>query len=163
MYNKKLHHLVLFQVSTRILLGVISPLVISSIVVFVFVDTSSVLPRLIGIIAAVVSLLASSRLVDQRTGLVPPGSEWMTDSEMKLQQIWEGDRFKTDWRVDDADFWGQSRTNTNCEAHCGVGQGVGYFRIDMRPRNGAPPQMTCLARRARAVVVSKSLIQPEGG
>jgi len=132
-------HLFVIVISTCTLQGIISILVICGIVIFLLIDMANVLPKPMGTIAAVVSLLAGSRLTDEKTGLVPTGSEWMTDNDMKRERIWENDHFKMEWWVGDADFWAHNQIDTKSEVQGGGKQGNAHFRIDMRPRNGVSP------------------------
>lgn len=112
--------LVQSTLSTRLLQGVLAALLLCAIVVFLLIDMRKVLPKQIGSVAAVASLLAGSRLLDEKEGLIPPGAEWWSDKEWKQRGVWEQEAFRMGW-------W---------DAAGGNGSGIDGrdFRIDVRPR-----------------------------
>lgn len=134
------NRLFLTTISTRALEGVIGMLLICGIVIFVLVDMSKVLPKEVGTIGAVASLLAGSRLVDEKSGLIPRGSEWISDNEMMKRGMFKGERFRMGWWTDDI-----SREDRNIDTtyRGNVGELYGHqlekeageFRIDARPRS----------------------------
>jgi hypothetical protein len=111
--------LVQSSLSTRLLQGVLAALLLCAIVVFVLIDMRKVLPKKIGTIAAAASLLAGSRLLDEREGLIPPGAEWWSDKELLRRGIWQGQKFRMGW-------WESSGINKS-------GTERREFRIDVRP------------------------------
>ena len=111
--------LVQSSLSTRLLQSVLAALLLCAIVVFVLIDMRRVLPKEIGSIAAAASLLAGSRLLDEREGLVPLGVEWWSDKELLRRDIWQGQKFRMGW-------WEGSVINDS-------GTERGEFRIDVRP------------------------------
>jgi len=129
--------LFLTQISTRILQCVIAVLLTCGAVIFLLVDMSKVLPKPVGTIAAVASLLAGSRLVDEKSGLIPPGSEWLSDTEMKKRRMWEGEKFRMGWWHDDPADFGDFDTSYDGGAPELHGETTAkepsHFRIDARP------------------------------
>ncbi|KAK5945145.1 hypothetical protein PMZ80_002349 [Knufia obscura] len=132
--------LFLTEVSTRILQAIIAILLTCGAVIFLLVDMSKVLPKPVGTIAAVASLLAGSRLIDEKSGLIPHGSEWLSDTEMKKRGMWEGEKFRMGWWDDDdsADIDGLDTTYDGGAVGLRGGalaKETGHFRIDARPSN----------------------------
>lgn len=125
------HRLFLNEVSTRLLQGVIAVLLLCGGVIFLLVDMSKVLPKPVGTIGAVASLLAGSRLVDAKSGLIPKGSEWLSDRELKRRGIWAGEQFRMGWWNDDADEFGPTYKGRHGMVDDG---GSREFRIDARPK-----------------------------
>lgn len=139
-HNPNRQRLFLTEVSTRILQAVIAVLLICGIIIFLLVDMSKVLPKPVGSIGAVASLLAGSSFVDERSGLIPRGSEWMSDTELKNRAIWTGQQFTMKWWPED-----EKPLPDDCDSMTYSGAGgemlegglekeVGHFRIDARPR-----------------------------
>ena len=89
---------------TRVVQDEISKIVLQVLLAIMFVcgaaayllsDTKGVLPHSPTSIAGVASLLAGSELVDRI--LVPKGSEWMGDNELKRKGVFQGDLFGLGW------------------------------------------------------------------
>lgn len=118
------------EVSTRILQGIIAILLTCGAVIFLLVDMSKVLPKPVGTIAAVASLLAGSRLVDEKSGLIPRGSEWLSDTEMKKRGMWDGEKFRMGWWDDESADVHELDTSHDGRA---VAKETRCFRIDARP------------------------------
>ena len=137
--NNNRQRLFLSEVSTRILQGVIAVLLVCGIVIFILVDMRNVLPKPVGSIGAVCSLLAGSRLVDERSGLIPHGSEWLSDREMKRRGMWAGEMFRMGW-------WPQDGAGVDKQSDTSYAGAAGHmnmspdekraeeFKIDARPR-----------------------------
>lgn len=122
------------EVSTRILQGIIAILLVCGVVVFLLVDMSKVLPKPVGTIAAVASLLAGSRLVDEKSGLIPPGSEWLSDTEMKKRGMWDGERFRMGWWNDESAEIDLDELDTSYDGGATAKEAdPGFFGIDARP------------------------------
>lgn len=119
------------NVAVRILQGLIGALLVCSIVIFFFVDMSRVLSKSVGTIAAVASLLAGSHFTDEASGLIPQGTEWLSDKEIKEKGLWNNERFKMAWWDDELiQRHGEGFAETNIEEHI---EGVGRYGIDCRP------------------------------
>lgn len=86
--------LVQSPLSTHLLVGVLSVLTICALVMLITVDMRHVLPKPVGSIAAVASLLAGSTLVDEKSGLIPKGSEFWSDEKWDKAGIWQGQMFR---------------------------------------------------------------------
>ncbi|KIV94088.1 hypothetical protein PV10_05244 [Exophiala mesophila] len=86
--------LVQSPLSTHLLVGVLSVLTICALVMLITVDMRHVLPKPVGSVAAVASLLAGSTLVDERSGLIPKGSEFWSDEKWDKAGIWQGQMFR---------------------------------------------------------------------
>ncbi|KIY02027.1 uncharacterized protein Z520_02165 [Fonsecaea multimorphosa CBS 102226] len=95
--NPRHFRLVQSPLSTHLLVGVVGALLICALVVFITIDMRNVLPKPVGSIAAVASLLAGSRIVDPRSGMVPPGSEYWSDAEWEKRGIWQSEMFRMGW------------------------------------------------------------------
>ncbi|EXJ62269.1 hypothetical protein A1O7_02702 [Cladophialophora yegresii CBS 114405] len=129
--------------STHLLVGVVGALLLCALVVFVTIDMRNVLPKPIGSIAAVASLLAGSRIVNPRSGLVPPGSEYWSDEEWEKSGVWQSEMFRMGWWdkfQEPADSWRRgttSRSDVN-QLHSSSDEErielPASFRIDARPR-----------------------------
>lgn len=86
------------EVSTRILQGLLAGLLVCGLIVFILIDARKVLSKPLGTIAATATLLASSTMVDEKSGCAPPpGAEWWSDSEWKKQGIWADKLFRMGW------------------------------------------------------------------
>ncbi|OCT50315.1 hypothetical protein CLCR_06575 [Cladophialophora carrionii] len=134
--------------STHLLVGVVGALLVCALVVFITIDMRNVLPKPIGSIAAVASLLAGSRIVDPRSGLVPPGSEYWSDEEWEKSGVWQSEMFRMGWWdkfQEPADTWTReaSQTKTPSRSHVNQLQSSSdgerielpaSFRIDARPK-----------------------------
>lgn len=143
------NRLFLTTISTRALESVIGALLICGIIIFFLVDMSKVLPKEVGTIGAVASLLAGSRLVDEKSGLIPVGSEWISDNEMKRRGLFKGERFRMGWWTDENRPQNQDHdqnasgnvVDTTYRGQAGelygddLAKQVGQFRIDARPRS----------------------------
>lgn len=129
------HRLFLSPVSTRVLQGLVAALLLCGLVVFVLVDMSRVLPKSVGSIAAVASLLAGGRLVDPHAALVPRGAEWMSDSRLDKAGVWAGLRFRMRWWSQDGQMLGESKAGKGASdlEVLETKDGAMYFRIDVVP------------------------------
>ncbi|KIW70606.1 hypothetical protein PV04_02862 [Phialophora macrospora] len=143
------HHYRLKQspLSTHLLAGVVGALLLCALVVFITIDMRNVLPKPIGSIAAVASLLAGSRIVDPRFGMVPPGSEYWSDEQWEKSGVWQSEMFRMGWWdkfQEPADTW-QRGSQTGKSPRIGEDQLQsssdggrfelpGSFRIDARPK-----------------------------
>jgi hypothetical protein len=89
----------LFQsvLSTRLLQAILGVLLLCVIVVFLTMDTRRVPPKPPYTIAAVASLVAGSRLVNEHERLFPPGIEWYSNKELERCEIWQGELFRMGW------------------------------------------------------------------
>jgi hypothetical protein len=145
------HHYRLKQspLSTHLLAGVVGALLVCALVVFITIDMRNVLPKPIGSIAAVASLLAGSRIVDPRFGMVPPGSEFWSDAEWEKNGVWQSEMFRMGWWdkfQEPVDTWSQGGGNPTTKSprigedqlrSSGDGERFelpGSFRIDARPK-----------------------------
>lgn len=135
--NPTRQRLFLNEPSTRILEGVIACLLICGITIFVLVDMSHVLPKKVGTIGAVASLLAGSELISEARGLVPRGMEWMSDGEIERRGLWSGEKFRMGWWDRDGDGSGGG----NIDEYDGrrdragdIGEKKGVFGIDVVSR-----------------------------
>ncbi|KAJ9662799.1 hypothetical protein H2198_001251 [Neophaeococcomyces mojaviensis] len=139
-YDPNRQRLYLSNVSVRILQGIIAVLLICGTVILCLVDMSKVLPKPVGTIGAVASLLAGSRFVDEKSGLIPPGSEWLSDTELEKRGMWAGEEFRMGWWVEDGSSSGSletdgSRKGGEGEFHSNKAEGrVKHFRIDTGPK-----------------------------
>ena len=80
------------KIVLQVLLAVIF---VCGLAAYLLVDTKRVLPHSPTSIAGVASLLAGSELIDRN--LVPKGSEWMSDTELKSQGVFEGQLYGLGW------------------------------------------------------------------
>jgi hypothetical protein len=83
--------------ATQALVGVLGALAVCAVTIFVTIDMRRVLPKPMGSVAAVASLLAGSRIVDDGSGLTPRGSEFWSDSDWERSGIWQGEMFRMGW------------------------------------------------------------------
>lgn len=129
--------------STQLLVGVLAALLICVATIFVTIDMRHVLPKPMGSVAAVASLLAGSRIVDETSGLIPRGAEFWSDRDWEKSGIWQGEMFRMGW-------WGKFDEPVNSwksqpQIVAGLddgenalsasdGESVRSFRIDARPR-----------------------------
>lgn len=136
--NPTRQRLFLYGPSTRILQGVIASLLICGIVIFILVDMSRVLPKKVGTIGAVASLLASSQLIDEQRGLIPRGTEWLDDGEIARRGLWNGEKFRMGWWDRGQDGDGSSVMYSGRKSTDGdpgeLGEKKGHFGIDVAPR-----------------------------
>ncbi|KIW90124.1 uncharacterized protein Z519_09555 [Cladophialophora bantiana CBS 173.52] len=146
--NPRHFRLVQSPLSTHLLVGVVGALLICALVVFITIDMRNVLPKPVGSIAAVASLLAGSRIVDPKSGMVPPGSEYWSDDEWEKSGVWQSEMFRMGWWnkfQEPGDSW-RGRQNG---ITMGPGEGQIHdfshgdslelpasFRIDARPKVG---------------------------
>lgn len=82
-------------ISTQILVGLLGVLIICSIVILL--TFSGTTPKVMGSLAAMFSLLADSRIVNEANGLTPVGAEWLTYKEAKKQGLWKDEEFCLKW------------------------------------------------------------------
>lgn len=95
MYTNPRHfRLVQSPLSTHLLVGVLAALLICALTIFITIDLRSGLPKPVGSVAAVASLLAGSRIVDPKSGLIPPGSEYWSDAEWEKSGVWQSEMFR---------------------------------------------------------------------
>jgi len=140
----KTNRLRLFQseVSSRILQGLLASLLVCGLIVIVLVDARKVLSKPLGTIAVTATLLASSTLVDEKSGNAPPpGAEWWSDREWEKEGVWTDKLFRMGWWYEHG-----NSIMTAVGAHEGsnedlIGQNPGEeylrmtkdFRIDVKP------------------------------
>ena len=147
--NPRHYRLIQSSLSTHALVGVVGALLVCALVVFMTVDMRNVLPKPIGTIAAAASLLAGSRIVDPRFGMVPAGSEYWSDEKWEKSGVWQSERFRMGWwnKFQEPADTGKRLPSTRGPTRGGedksheVGDGEivelpGSFRIDVRPRIG---------------------------
>ncbi|KIW20362.1 hypothetical protein PV08_00937 [Exophiala spinifera] len=95
--NPNHYRLMQSSISTQILVGVVSALLVCAVMIIFTVDMRNVLPKPMGSVASVASLLAGSRIVDPQSGLVPEGSEFWSDGQWERSGIWQGEMFRMGW------------------------------------------------------------------
>ncbi|EXJ68548.1 uncharacterized protein A1O5_08341 [Cladophialophora psammophila CBS 110553] len=147
--NPRHFRLVQSPLSTHLLVGVVGALLICALVVFITIDMRNVLPKPVGSIAAVASLLAGSRIVDPKSGMVPPGSEYWSDDEWDKSGVWQSEMFRMGWWdkfQEPVDSWrGRQNGITTGPSEGQIhdfSDGAGSlelpssFRIDARPKVG---------------------------
>jgi hypothetical protein len=88
-------YLIQNEISTRILDGVIAAMVLCAVVSLVFMQTKRVLPKCPSSIAAIASLVHGSKMVDPN--LIPEGSEWCNDNDLKSRGVFAGQTFTMGW------------------------------------------------------------------
>ncbi|KAK4942606.1 hypothetical protein LTR10_017735 [Elasticomyces elasticus] len=137
------------SLSTQLLVGVLVALLICAATIFVTIDMRHVLPKPMGSVAAVASLLAGSRIVDETSGLIPKGSEYWSDKDWEKSGIWQGEMFRMGWwgKFDEpVNSWKGQRDMMTGTYLVGGDESenplsasdtssVRSFRIDARPRN----------------------------
>lgn len=147
--NPRHYRLMQSALSTHLLVGVVGALLVCALVVFITIDMRNVLPKPIGSIAAVASLLAGSRIVDPKYGMVPPGSEYWSDEQWEKSGVWQSEMFRMGWwnkfqePVDTWSIKNMSRASSRLGGAASAGvdgeemSGLpGSFRIDARPKFG---------------------------
>ena len=82
-------------ISTRVLEVLLGVLLLGMLSIARLLDTKDIVPKNPCSIAAVASMLADSRLVDNRNDILPVCAEWMSDKE--LEQHLTGYRFRMGW------------------------------------------------------------------
>ncbi|KAM5476978.1 hypothetical protein MauCBS54593_000249 [Microsporum audouinii] len=97
----------LFQnmVSTRMLQAVLAAMTLCGAISIFLMDTRKVLPKSPLSIAAAASLLSDSRILNSGTassferskGIIPPGSEWCNDEQLKQRGVFQGRTFTLGW------------------------------------------------------------------
>lgn len=134
----------LFQskVSTRILQGLLAGLLVCGLFVFFLIDARRVLSKPLGTIAVTATLLASSTLVDEKSGNAPPpGAEWWGDSEWEKRGVWADKLFRMGWWYEhESSIMTEVGTNEDSDDNVG-GKSVPQeymrmtkdFRIDTKP------------------------------
>ncbi|EXJ90138.1 hypothetical protein A1O3_03207 [Capronia epimyces CBS 606.96] len=140
--------LVQSSLSTHLLVGVMAALLICAATIFITVDMRNVLPKPMGSLAAVASLLAGSRLVDGKSGLTPKGSEFWSDGDWERSGVWQGQMFRMGWWDkfnEPAESWSARQPDmvggtlrddaeiTSDPDLVPAGRALGAFRIDARP------------------------------
>ncbi|KAK5046691.1 hypothetical protein LTR84_007452 [Exophiala bonariae] len=150
--NPRHFRLIQSSLSTHLLVGVLGALLICALTIFVTIDMRQVLPKPMGSIASVASLLAGSRIVDKRSGLIPKGAEYWSDEEWEKSGVWQGEMFRMGWWdkfEEPIESYGSRRVEEPAESirsGRGTGQDVSNprdgvnasdtarFRIDARPK-----------------------------
>lgn len=91
-----LDHQRLYQdaTSTYVLTALLSLMFVCAVIATLTSDTKHLLPKNPCSIAAAASLLAGSEIL----GLIPPGSEWCDDRELKRNGLFDGYLFSMGWR-----------------------------------------------------------------
>ncbi|KAL5356036.1 hypothetical protein BJX96DRAFT_171228 [Aspergillus floccosus] len=97
----------LFQnmISTRILQAILAAMALCGSISIFLMDTREVLPKNPLSIAAAASLLADSSILGSGTtashersmGMIPPGSEWCNDQQLKQRGVFQGRTFTLGW------------------------------------------------------------------
>lgn len=95
--NPNHYRLMQSNISTQILVGVVSALLACALIILLTIDMRNVLPKPMGSVAAVASLLAGSRIVDPDSGLIPEGAEFWSDEQWQKNGIWQGEMFRMGW------------------------------------------------------------------
>jgi hypothetical protein len=70
-------------------------MVLCAVVSLVFMQTKRVLPKCPSSIAAIASLVHGSKMVDPN--LIPEGSEWCNDNDLKSRGVFAGQTFTMGW------------------------------------------------------------------
>jgi len=83
------------ETSTRLLQALLAIMILCALVVFSLMGTRRVVSKNPCSIAAVASLLTGSRLLSD--DIIPKGSEWGSDKELKQRGVFEGGRFTLGW------------------------------------------------------------------
>jgi hypothetical protein len=125
--------------TTYILAGVVGALLLCALVVLITVDVRNVLPKPIGSFAAEASLLAGSRIVDSRSGIVLPGSEYWSDEDREKSGVWHGEKYRMGWWDEQHDLIHPKSREGRGLNRLGRLDGFGLtgsFRIDARPKLG---------------------------
>lgn len=93
------NHLRLIQnpISTRVLEALLGAMLICAIAAALLMDTRRVLPKNPCTIAAVASFIADAKFMDQHSGIIPEGAEWMSDKELERSGIFKGYKFRAGW------------------------------------------------------------------
>ena len=97
----------LFQnmISTRILQAILAAMTLCGAISILLMDTREVLPKNPLSIAAAASLLADSYILgsgtttchERSTGMIPSGSEWCNDRQLKQRGVFQGRTFTLGW------------------------------------------------------------------
>ncbi|KAL6243152.1 hypothetical protein RBB50_009703 [Rhinocladiella similis] len=148
--NPNHYRLIQSNISTQILVGVVCALLVCAVMIIFTVDMRNVLPKPMGSIASVASLLAGSRIVDPNSGLIPEGAEFWSDDQWEKSGIWQGEMFRMGWwdkfqqpcetwhgELDDNAYMaisGKDNYNPSMSNGGEVPESHRSFRIDARPR-----------------------------
>ncbi|KAE8360253.1 hypothetical protein BDV27DRAFT_161825 [Aspergillus caelatus] len=97
-FIEKQENVIQSPISTRIIEGVLAVMVICGLVAVTYMDKRCILPKNPTSIAASASLLAGSELVEK---LIPPGSEWCDDRELKKRGIFDDNVYSMRWWAHD--------------------------------------------------------------
>lgn len=92
--------------STRILDGLLAAMIICVALSFLLMSTDKILPLNPCSIAARASLLAGSQMLNPKSGLLPPGSEWCDDRYLRARFAHEGKTFSLRWWEADVTKYG---------------------------------------------------------
>ncbi|MBA7489607.1 hypothetical protein ES702_00141 [subsurface metagenome] len=133
-------------ICVRVLQGLLAVMFICGCAIFVLIDNSAILPKQVGSIAAMASLLAGSKFVDENSGLIPPGAEWLSKGEIKKRRLWKNEDFSMGWWSQDDHGHRRNLSTDSKEAKTAshvetteitetTGMTVGQFRIDCRPKS----------------------------
>ena len=126
-------------ISTRVLEALLAVMLLCGLLVACLLDTKKVLPKNPCSIAALASLLADSRLVDEQSGILPPGAEWMSEAELKERL--SGYRFRMGW-------FNQTE------------KGGGRFTIDVADSNGGLEGLPAVDKVERKPLFAQDLTSP---
>lgn len=113
--NSHVYRLHQSAISTRILDGLLIATALCIALSFFLMNTSKTLPKNPASIAASASLISSDARMFQEE-VLPKGSQWCNDAELRAQKVWDGVLFRLGWWNSD----GQSERE-------GLG---GYFKLD---------------------------------
>ncbi|OJI99829.1 hypothetical protein ASPVEDRAFT_126945 [Aspergillus versicolor CBS 583.65] len=93
------------MISTRVLQAVLAAMTLCGTISIFLMDTREILPKNPLSIAAAASLLADSHILgsgrtadhERSTGMIPPGSEWCNDRQLKERGVFQGRTFTLGW------------------------------------------------------------------
>ncbi|EFR01280.1 hypothetical protein MGYG_04285 [Nannizzia gypsea CBS 118893] len=102
------------MISTRILQAILATMMLCGAISIFLINTREVLPKNPLSIAAAASLLADSRILGSSTtsnherskGMIPPGSEWCNDEQLKERGVFHEQTFTLKW-------WDVKESNDN--------------------------------------------------
>ena len=94
------YRLVQSALSTRLLEAVLGILLVCAVIMLLLLDMRKVLPKSVGSIAAVASLLAGSKMLNdesEKKHFFPIGAEWWTDENWAEKGVWDDVDFRMGW------------------------------------------------------------------
>ncbi|RJE20089.1 hypothetical protein PHISCL_07584 [Aspergillus sclerotialis] len=87
--------LVQSPIATHILAGLLGFMLVCSVTAYATLRTRGILPNDPCSIAAKASLLAGSKILSE--DVIPPGSEWLSDEQLRVNGTFAEDRFRLKW------------------------------------------------------------------